>query len=81
MTNTIKRTLIITAVAALPAIGFVAGQAMAYQPHMQNALDRLRGARAELSAAAPDKGGHRVRAIDLVDRAISETRAGIAYAR
>jgi len=54
---------------------------MAYQPHMQNALDRLRGARAELSAAAPDKGGHRVRAIDLVDRAISETRAGIAYAR
>jgi len=81
MTITIKRALIVAAVAALPAIGFVAGQATANQPHMQNALDRLRGARAELSAAAPDKGGHRVRAIDLVDRAISETRAGIAYAR
>lgn len=81
MTITIKRALIVAAVAALPALGFVAGQAMAYQPHMQNALERLRSARAELSAAAADKGGHRIRAIDYVDRAIEETRAGIAYAR
>jgi len=81
MTTTIKRILIVAAIAALPAIGFVAGQASAYQPHMQNALDRLRGARVELSAAAADKGGHRVRAIGYVDRAIEETRAGIAYAR
>lgn len=81
MTTTIKRILIVAAIAALPAIGFVAGQASAYQPHMQNALDRLRGARAELSAAAADKGGHRVRAIGYVDRAIEETRAGIQYAR
>ena len=81
MTTTIKRTLIVAAVAALPALGFVAGQALAYQPHMQNALDHLRAARAELSAASADKGGHRVRAIDLVNRAIEETKAGIAYAR
>ena len=81
MTITIKRTLLVAAVAALPALGFVAGQAFAYQPHMQNALERLRAARAELSAAASDKGGHRVRAIGLVDRAIEETRAGISYAR
>jgi hypothetical protein len=32
-------------------------------------------------AAAPDKSGHRIRAIGYVDRAIEETRAGIAYAR
>ncbi len=73
--------MLIAAVAALPALGFVAGQATAYPPHMQNALERLRAARAELSAAASDKGGHRVRAIDFVDRAIEETRAGMAYAR
>ena len=79
--TTIKRILIVAAVAALPAIGFVAGQATADQPHMQNALERLRAARAELSVAASDKGGHRLRAIGYVDRAIEETRAGIAYAR
>ena len=81
MTITFKRVLIVAAVAALPAIGFVAGQATADQPHMQSALNHLRAARAELSVAAADKGGHRLRAIGYVDRAIDETRAGIQYAR
>ena len=81
MTTTIKRVLTVAAVAALPAIGFVAGQVTAGQPHMQNALDRLRAARAELSVAAEDKGGHRIRAIGYVDHAMEETRAGIDYAR
>ena len=81
MTTTVGRILTVAAVAALLALGFVAGQAIAYQPHMQSALDHLRAARAELSAAAADKGGHRLRAIGYVDRAIEETRAGIQYAR
>ena len=81
MTFTIKRALIVAAVAALPVAGFVAGQALAYQPHMQSAMDHLRAARGELNAATADKGGHRARAISYVDRAINETRAGIAYAR
>ena len=51
------------------------------QPHMTAALDELRGARAELDAAATDKGGHRARAIAIVDDAITEVRAGIDYAR
>ena len=51
------------------------------QPHMTAALDELRGARSELDAAATDKGGHRARAIGLVDDAITEVRAGIDYAR
>lgn len=49
--------------------------------HMQEALDALTQAKAHLKAAAPDKGGHRVRAISLVDSAISETKAGIEFDR
>jgi len=51
------------------------------QPHMTAALDELRGARQELDAAETDKGGHRSRAIALIDDAITEVRAGIDYAR
>jgi len=50
------------------------------QPHMENALQSLRIARSELQQAAANKGGHRERAIGLVDSAISEVEAGIAYA-
>jgi hypothetical protein len=32
-----------------------------------------------LILADPNKGGHRDRAIQLVDQAIAETRAGIKY--
>jgi hypothetical protein len=45
---------------------------------MQAALRALRNANGELNAALPDKGGHRVNAINLVNQAITETEAGIA---
>lgn len=61
--------------------GFVAGRAHAAQPHMRAALDHLRNARSELNAAVADKGGHRENAIRLVNEAIREVEAGIAYAR
>lgn len=47
------------------------------QPHMQAALRALRNAKAQLEMAAPDKGGHRVRAMELVNQAIGETEQGI----
>jgi hypothetical protein len=53
---------------------------MAAQPNMQAALGSLQAARAELIKATPNKGGHRERAIQFVDSAIGETRAGISYA-
>jgi hypothetical protein len=62
-------------------IGFAAGCATGGQPHMEAALDNLRSARAELESANTDKGGHRGRAIELVDEAIGEVRAGIDFAR
>jgi hypothetical protein len=47
---------------------------------MQNALNALFSARSSLQMAAPNKGGHRDRAINLVNQAIAEVEAGIAYA-
>ena len=47
---------------------------------MDAALALLQNARAELEAAVPNKGGHRERAIELVDRAIVQVREGIAFA-
>jgi hypothetical protein len=40
----------------------------------------LQSARTELAAATPNKGGHRERALGLIDQALSEVRAGIAFA-
>jgi hypothetical protein len=66
---------------ALVVIGFVAGQLSAAQPHMQAALTHLRQARTSLDRATPDKGGHRERAIELVNQAIDQVEAGISYDR
>jgi hypothetical protein len=76
-----KRFSLMSSVACL-AVGAVAGATIAFaaQPHMANALGSLQAARAELARAETNKGGHRERAIGLVDQAIAETRAGIAYA-
>jgi hypothetical protein len=51
-----------------------------YQPRMQNALSALQEAREQLVAAAPDKGGHRVAAINLVDQAINQVQMGMQVA-
>ena len=70
-----------TVLLATLALGACIGNAVAQQPRMYAALDALRVARTELVAAAPNKGGHRARAIQLVNQAIDETNAGIAFAR
>ena len=61
-------------------VGYAAGCATGGQPHMQAALDHLQSARSELQAANSNKGGHRERALQLVDDAIGEVRAGIDFA-
>jgi hypothetical protein len=52
----------------------------ALKPHMEASLSLLRSSRAELAAATPNKGGHRARALGLIDQAIAEVRDGIAFA-
>ena len=48
------------------------------QPHMQAALTNLETAKTNLQQATADKGGHRAKAIDLVNQAIDEVKKGIA---
>lgn len=81
MRTSVKAFASVAGLSAMLATGVFIGQAMADQPHMQNAIDDLQHARAELVAAAPDKGGHRVKAMALVDEALVQVRAGIEVAR
>jgi hypothetical protein len=67
-------------VAVLIASSLGVGYAVGAQPHMDAALGLLQNARAELAAAEPNKGGHRERGLALIDQAIGEVRAGIAFA-
>ncbi len=51
------------------------------QPHMTAALTALESAKNNLERATADKGGHRGRAIDIINDAISEVKKGIDAAR
>ncbi len=46
---------------------------------MQSALAALEVAKNHLEAATPDKGGHRVKAIQATKEAIEETKKGIQF--
>jgi hypothetical protein len=82
MRHVTRRQVLVTAslggalVAALPPTS-----AKADQPHMQAALDALRAAERQLKEATPDKGGHRVKALQLVRDAITQVEKGIEYDR
>jgi hypothetical protein len=76
-----RRTAYVLTLSLLALGGFLIGRARADQPHMQAALEHLRAARGQLDVAEADKGGHRVRAIRLVNDAIGEVERGIAYDR
>lgn len=49
------------------------------EPHMSAALGHLQEAKAELEKATANKGGHREKAMQLVDQAMGQVRAGEAY--
>jgi hypothetical protein len=76
-----SRLAVVSSLSCLIA-GAVVGASIAYaaQPHMVSALELLQSARTELQRATANKGGHRERALNAVDRAIQETREGIAFA-
>jgi hypothetical protein len=63
------------------AAGMGIGYAIGAQPHMNESIALLQSARGELQAATPNKGGHRERALGLIDQPIGEVRAGIAVCR
>ena len=71
---------VIAASAGAGTMYLSAGEAGAEnQPHMRAALNSLQTAKNQLQAATADKGGHRAKAIDLVNAAIAEVNRGIAF--
>jgi len=74
-----KARTILAVVLVLATVG-IAG-ALPDQPFMQAARGDLQTARHELQQAVADKGGHRVKALELINSAITEVNAGIAFDR
>lgn len=71
-----------TLFAAILLLGVVAiAGAVPDQPNMQAARASLQMAKAELQKATANKGGHRAIAIGLINSAIAEVNAGIAFDR
>ena len=77
-----RRSLAQSSLGAAAALLTAGGatEATAAQPNMQDALRALNAALKSLDKADANKGGHRARAMALVEQAIQEVRAGIAYA-
>ncbi|MDB6146609.1 MAG: hypothetical protein JWO45_273 [Spartobacteria bacterium] len=74
--KTLKTVLVSTvAVVALSMNSMGAGQ-----PKMQIALHHLQEARTTLMQAEKNKGGHRERALDLVNKAINQVEEGMKFA-
>ena len=69
-------TLAIASVLALAPVSVAQQQ---QQPEMQSALEHLRQAEQDLQRGSHDKGGHRVKAMELINQAEGEVQAGIAY--
>ena len=66
----------------LVAIGLVYAQThrtAIHEPHMSAAYGHLEQARAELERSTPNKGGHRERAMQLVDQAMQQIQEGEQY--
>jgi hypothetical protein len=75
-----RRRILGAAVLAAPAVALPALPAEAYQGNMERALSALEAALQSLQAATPNKGGHRERAMRLIEHAMGEVQAGIDFA-
>lgn len=62
------------------ALAVSARPAAAYQGNMERAMGSLYEALASLREATPNKGGHRERAIELIQQALNQVQQGIEWA-
>ncbi len=65
---------------AAGVVGASATPAEAYQGNMERALSSLYNALGSLREASSNKGGHRVKAMNLIQDAIAEVQNGIEFA-
>lgn len=74
-----RRMIAVAFVAGVAGLGI--GAALASQPQMEAALGALHSAQSNLSKITMDKGGHAAAARRMVDGAIGQVEAGIAYGK
>jgi hypothetical protein len=74
-------TLVLTVMlCAVASFDFVRVAEAFEQPQMRAAEEALHNAREHLEHAEHDKGWHRAKALETVDKAIREVHAGIVFA-
>lgn len=79
--NISRRNFAVAAATGIATLGVLdASTASAYQGNMEHALSSLYQAVASLREATPNKGGHRERAMDLIQQAIDQVQQGIEFA-
>jgi hypothetical protein len=66
--------------AAGSALALTSTPSLAYQGNMERALSALGAAMQSLQESTPNKGGHRERAMRLIEHAMGEVQAGIDFA-
>lgn len=76
-----RRSVLCTTLPATLLAFVLPGRGHAAQPHMRTALRALKTAQHELEEASPDKGGHRVKALEFVHQAIDEVERGMEFDR
>lgn len=77
-----RRNFAVTAATGLAAMGTLGASvksASAYQGNMEHALSALFQATQALKQATPNKGGHRERAMELIQQAIVQVQEGIQF--
>ncbi len=73
-----RSRLVMVVCAALALVGFSSARAAAEEhPRLHEALYEMRHAKTELKEAKPDFGGHRVKAIEALDDAITQVEAAL----
>ena len=75
-----RRRMLGVAALSAPALALSALPAEAYQGNMERALSARGAALQSLQAATLNKGGHRERAMHLIEHAMGEVQAGIDFA-
>ena len=77
-----RRELALLATGGVIASGLIAASAkpaLARQPYMERARAALEDAMRSLREADDDKGGHKVKAMELIQGAIAEVNAGMEF--
>jgi hypothetical protein len=79
----ISRRSVLSAALALPLVGSLTARAgeTGPQPEMHAAIKSLENAKKHLASATSDKGGHRGKAMRLIDQAVAHVQQGIEYDR